>query len=153
MAQLLNGNEVVTPTKADAAIAKESGQKLAAHLGKAPARPLELKIGGTSEELVLPRSVVRVLVSLLNEMGKGHAVTLTPLRAELTTQQAADLLNVSRPYLVKLLDEATIPSRKVGSHRRVQLQDLLAYKQDFLARRQGSLEELAALGQKLGMGY
>ena len=76
MAQLLNGNEVITPSKADAVIAKESGQKLAAHLRKGRARPLELKIGGTGEELFLPRPVVRVLVSLLNEMGKGHAVAL-----------------------------------------------------------------------------
>jgi excisionase family DNA binding protein len=153
MAQLANGNEVVTPTKADSALAKESGQKLAAHLNDAGGLRLELKTGTATEELVLPPAALRLLVRALTEMGEGHAVTLTPLHAELTTQQAADLLNVSRPHLVKLLDEGSIPSRKVGTHRRVRLEDLLAYKREFLARRQAALGELAELSQDLKMGY
>ena len=152
MAQLGNGNEVVTPTKADAALAKESGRKLAAHLGETGLR-LEVRTGTESEELVLPPSALRLLVRLLAELGEGNAVTLTPLRAELTSQQAADLLNVSRPHLVKLLDEGTIPSRKVGTHRRVLLEEVLSYKKTFQARRQAALDELAALSQDLDMGY
>jgi excisionase family DNA binding protein len=150
MAQLLNGNEVVKPTKADSALAKVSSQQLAAHLGNAGLR-LELKTGTTSEELVLPPSALRLLVRILTEIGQGNAVTLTPIRAELTTQQAADLLNVSRPHLVKLLDEGAIPSRKVGSHRRVELEDLLVYKRNFLAKRHAALDELQALSQELDM--
>jgi excisionase family DNA binding protein len=153
MAQLLNGNEVVTPTKADSALAKESGQKLAAHMGAANGLRLEVKTGTVSEELVLPPSALRLLVRVLTELGEGNAVTLTPLRAELTTQQAADLLNVSRPHLVKLLDEGAIPGRKVGSHRRVLLTALLTYKREFEAKRQAALDELAALSQDLKMGY
>ncbi|MGP0064341.1 MAG: helix-turn-helix domain-containing protein [Isosphaeraceae bacterium] len=153
MAQLRNGNEVITPTDADSALAKDSSRQLAAYLEKADGLRLEVKTDTTSEELLLPTPVLRLLLRMLTEMGQGNAVTLTPLRAELTSQQAADLLNVSRPHLVKLLDEGAIPSRKVGTHRRVLLEDLLAYKRDFQARRQASLEELAALSQDLDMGY
>jgi excisionase family DNA binding protein len=153
MAQLLNGNEVVTPTKADSALAKESSEKLAVHLENTKGVRLHMQTGDKREELVLPPSALRLLVGILTELGQGNAVTLTPIRAELTTQQAADLLNVSRPHLVKLLDEGNIPSRKVGTHRRVQLEDLLAYKREFHARRQAALEELAALSQDLDMGY
>lgn len=153
MARLANGNEVVTPTEADAALARTCGPKLAAHLRQGRKFRVELKTGGTSEELVLPASALRLLVRALAEMGEGHAVTLTPLRAELTSQQAADLLNVSRPHLVKLLDEGAIPSRKVGAHRRVLVTDLLAYKREFEARRHAALDELQALSQDLGMGY
>ncbi len=153
MAQLLNGNEVFTPTDADSAVAKESSRRLAAHLGQSSGLRLEVTTETTSEELVLPPSALRLLVRVLTEMGQGNAVTLTPIRAELTTQQAADLLNVSRPHLVKLLDEGAIPSWKVGSHRRVQLEDVLAYKRDFEARRHAALDELQALSQDLDMGY
>ena len=151
--QRLNGNEVVTPTESDAALAKESSQKLAAHLDHAADVRLEMKTGATSEELVLPPSALRLLVRVLAEMGQGNAVTLTPLRAELTTQQAADILNVSRPHVVKLLDEGAVPSRKIGTHRRVLLEDLLAYKRDLQSRRHAVLDELQELSQDLDMGY
>jgi excisionase family DNA binding protein len=153
MAQVLNGNEVVTPTEADSALAKESGRRLATHLGNLGGLRLEVKTGTTSEELVLPPPALRLLLHALTELGQGNALTLTPIRAELTTQQAADLLNVSRPHLVKLLDEGAIPGHKVGSHRRVRLEDLLAYKQEFQARRHVALDELQALSQDLDMGY
>jgi excisionase family DNA binding protein len=153
MAQLLNGNEVVTPTKADTAVAKVSSEKLAAFLKSPKGVRLQITAGKKSDELILPTSALRALVRILTELGEGNAVTLTPIRAELTTQQAADLLNVSRPYLVKLLDEGAIPSRKVGSHRRVLLTDLLTYKREFLEKRQAALTELAGLSQDLKMGY
>ncbi|MDG3008307.1 excisionase family DNA-binding protein [Paludisphaera mucosa] len=149
--QLLNGNEVITPSKADAALAEESGRKLAAHLDRDAELRLEVK--GTKEELKLPATALRLLVRVLAELGRGNAITLTPLRAELTTQQAADLLNVSRPHLVKLLDEGAMPSTKVGSHRRVLLTNLMAYREEWHAKRHATLDELAALSQDLEMGY
>lgn len=151
MARLANGNEVVTPTKADAALAKELGERLASHGGSG--LRLKLRAGDSLEEMVLPTAAERLLLQALTELALGHAVALTPVHAELTTQQAADLLNVSRPHLVKLLDEGAIPSRKVGTHRRVRLDDLLAYRREFLARRQEALSELAAISQELDLGY
>ncbi len=114
MGHLVNGTEVVTPTAADTALAKESGAKLAARMGDAEGVRLQLKTGTKSEELILPASALRLLVGVLSELGQGNAVTLTPLRAELTTQQAADLLNVSRPHLVKLLDDGDLGQSRGG---------------------------------------
>ena len=86
-------------------------------------------------------------------MGKGNAVKIVPLKKELTTTEAAEILNVSRPYLVELLESGKIPFRKVGVRRRILYQDLMVYKQQIDAQRMSALAELAAQAQELNMGY
>jgi excisionase family DNA binding protein len=142
--------EPVAPTEAEAQMANDSGRRLARYAQ----RDLKLQIAGKhGEAITLPASAVRLLVRLLSEMAAGNTVTLVPIHAELTTQQAADSLGVSRPFLVKLLDEGSIPSRKVGTHRRVLFSDLMAYRQKTDKQRLKALDELAAQAQELKMGY
>jgi excisionase family DNA binding protein len=86
-------------------------------------------------------------------MALGHGVTVVSLPDELSSQQAADLLNVTRPYLIGLLEEGKIPSRLEGNHRRIRRDDLLAYKGQDDAKRLEALGELVAQAQELGMGY
>jgi len=99
----------------------------------------------------LPEEIGSLVHRLLSEVAQGHAVQLIPVQAELRTQEAADLLGVSRPHLVKLLDEGKLSSWKVGTHRRVKLQDLLAYRDQRDLERQQALQDLADLDQDLGL--
>lgn len=147
--------ETVAPTEADALLALESSRRLANHkLGQRSS--VMIQIGGNgenTESVAVPASALRLFVQLLAEMSHGNAVTLVPTHAELTTEQAADLLNVSPSYVVRLLDEGRIPSRTIGAHRRVRLNDLLNFKCDDDKTRGEILDQLTAEAQELGMGY
>jgi excisionase family DNA binding protein len=138
----------VMPTEAETRIAEESGRILAAHAQS------ELRVQlDDGQTLVLPQSVARLLSHILTEMAEGNAVTMIPIHAEMTTQEAADFLNVSRPHLVQLLERGGIPHRKVGTHRRVRFEDVRRYKAKVEADRNAALDELAQLSQDMGMGY
>ena len=139
------------PSEAEAMLAKATSRVLA---GRVKSRkPLRLRMlddpgKGTVE---IPASAVKMLQHILEEMARGNAVTLIPVHAELTTQEAADMLRISRPSLIQLLDEGKIEFRRVGTHRRVRLDGLLAYKRRADADRRAALAELAAYDQELGI--
>jgi excisionase family DNA binding protein len=156
MTTLISGNfETVAPSEADALLARESSRRLAIHkLGKRSSIRIQLLDNGEEAETVaIPASALRLFQQLLIEMSHGNAVTLIPTHAEMTTQQAADLLNVSRPYLVKLLDDGKIPCRTVGKYRRVRFDDLMAYKRKDDEARAKILDQLTTEAQELKMGY
>ena len=141
------------PTQDEVEQAKVSSRTLSKY---ASADRVQLAIrasNGESEDLVLPGHVIELLLSALAEISKGNAISIIPHHQEVSTQEAADLLNVSRPHLVSLLEKGDMPFRKVGAHRRVLLTDVLAYREQIEAKRKQALDELAALSQQENMGY
>lgn len=143
----------VPPSKDDAELARASGQRLAS-LARS-GRPLTLRIRDAEREatIELPAGAVKLLMAILEDMAAGRALTLVPQNVELTTQQAADVLNVSRPFLIQLLESKKLPYRLVGTHRRIRFEDVLKYKESIDAERRKVLDQLAHEAQKLGMGY
>lgn len=140
------------PNSEDAALAHASAQELSSLLSKQPnADRAHIKLD--DHDLILPRQALELLRHLLSEMAQGNAVTIVPRHAELTTQEAADILNVSRPYVVKLLESGEIPHHKVNKHRRILFEDLMKYKNQLDARTEVALDELTAIAQEYDMGY
>jgi excisionase family DNA binding protein len=134
-------------------LARVSGQRLLRYAGRN--RPLCLRVmdAGQEQSLELPAKAVDLLMEILEVMAAGRGVSLIPENAELTTVQAAEILNVSRPFLIKLLDAGALPHRKVGSHRRILMEDVMAYKNRIDREREAVLDELAADAQRNDMGY
>jgi excisionase family DNA binding protein len=122
---------------------------------RATSRKVQVRPEGEGRPIsaTVPREAFELFLEILGQMANGNGVTIVPVHAELTTQQAADLLNVSRPHLVSLLDERRIPFRMVGAHRRVKAADLLAYQQRDEAGRKKMLDELTTEAEKHGLGY
>jgi excisionase family DNA binding protein len=146
-------NLIHLPTAHEAEEAKITSRALSKY---AYNERLHIKIANNNnepEDLILPSYAINLLLEILTEMSKGNAITVMPIHAELSTQETAELLNVSRPHLVELLEQGKIPFRKVGTHRRVLAKDVFDYKQRIDTDRLKVLNELTAQAQELGMGY
>ncbi|HNR22207.1 MAG TPA: helix-turn-helix domain-containing protein [Steroidobacteraceae bacterium] len=138
------------PTEDEIAQAREAGRQLARLLPK-DQRPLRLVTDNNRHEMIaLPPGAVRLFLDVLTQLGQGRAVTILPKKVELTTQDVADYLNVSRPYVVKLIETGKLPARTVGTRRRVAFQDLVKFDEVDRKRRRATLDELARLDQELG---
>lgn len=139
-------------SEADADVAKEAGRLLASHLKNGVPMQLRILAGNAKKTTVkLPAPAVGLLVRILEEMARGNAMTIVPVHTELTTQEAADMLNISRPSLIQLLDEGKIEYRRVGTHRRVRFKALMKYKRQADEARRAALNELAAYDQELAI--
>lgn len=145
-------DESILPSTQEVRLANESSKKLSAYVKATHSSVVEFK-GTHGEKISIPAKAATLLMTILNQMAKGNAVTLIPVESELTTQEAAALLNVSRPYLVALLKKGAIPFRLVGTKRRILLKDILKYKEDIDKKRLGILKDLANEAQKYDMGY
>ena len=146
----------VSPVAPDEEAMRESAralERVQAYLVRQPKGPATVRLSDDErdDELVVPRVALELLARVLAHLANGQGVSIVPANAELTTQQAADMLNVSRPYLIGLLDAGEIEYRKVGTHRRVLAGSLLEYKRSDDARRRTSADELSVLTQEMGM--
>jgi excisionase family DNA binding protein len=140
--------------EAEVRAAMQGQRVLAAHLATGPATQT-IQIPGSDRaphQVEVPTTALRLLGDVLAELAAGNAVRVVPVHAELTTQDAADLLNVSRPHLVKLLEEGALPFHRAGKHRRVRFADLMQFKAAREAASHDAMKALAeqALGLKLG---
>lgn len=145
-----------TAGREDARVAQEALETVKKYLSSHPSTPavIELVTAGSDQEeerLVVPRSVVELVARILTYMADGDAVSVVPHHAQLTTQQAADLLNVSRPYLIKLLEHEVIEYTKVGKHRRIQASSLMAYKRQDDQKRRKAADALSSLSEDMGL--
>lgn len=142
------------PSEAASRVAQEAVRAFSTYSRSHRPSHVEVRADGDGvTSVTVPVEAFDLLVEVLTHLANGHGVTVLPVRAELTTQQAADMLNVSRPFVIKLLDSGALPYRKIGSHRRIRLQDLLTYKSLDDARRKAAVDALAAEAQALGLGY
>jgi len=139
------------PSAKESELAQRSSRLLAACIGHGEAARLRVIEG--NETIDVPVSAMRMLVEILNQMAQGNAVSIVPIHAELTTQQAADFLNVSRPFVVNLIGQGHLSYRKVGTHRRVAFEELLRYRKQNQVERMSALDALTREAQELEMGY
>lgn len=143
------------PTREEALLARACSQGLSAVIDtRSEAQEITLTDReGVAHKVAIPVSALRMFVELLTELGEGNMVKLVPIHAELTTQEAADLLNISRPTLIRLLDDGELVYHRVGNRRKILFSDLQAYKKTLEEKRLAALDEMSSLDQDLGMGY
>jgi excisionase family DNA binding protein len=144
-------NDPTIPTAEEAILAREVSRALERQPGE---HTLSLLVTAAEHEattLQLPQGAASLLTEILKQMAEGNAVSLMPVEPEITTQQAANLLCVSRPYLVGMIDKGELPARMVGNQRRLPLKDVLAYRLQNQAKRRAVLDEMSALHQEMGL--
>lgn len=144
---IYRNTDIVEPDESEREMARVAAQQLA----NLDAKNVCVQVGDESNCVALSAGAVRLLVRALEIMSEGDAVVLTPLHSELSTQQAAEILKVSRPYLVKLLDEGALTSHKVGTHRRVRLHHVLEYKRANDEKSHAIMDEIQAEAQAMGL--
>lgn len=108
---------------------------------------------GAQPTVELPPAALKLIGQLLGAMGEGRPITLMPSKQEFSTVEAANFLNVSRPFVIKEIENGRLPHRKVGSHRRVAFDDLVTYAREMRKRQEGALERMAENARELGLGY
>jgi excisionase family DNA binding protein len=143
----------INPGDVDAEVAERAARRIRDYLASHPGDDLLEVLGETGDDdaLVIPRATAVMFAQILDLLGQGRGVQILPREAELTTQQAADMLNVSRPYFIGLLESGKISFRKVGRHRRIKFEALMEYKRQDDLERRAAADDLADLSEELGL--
>jgi excisionase family DNA binding protein len=139
------------PSEDDTELSKKSSRILATHLSANVHQIRIVGSDGLEHEVTIPAVAYRSLIDVLAQMAQGNSVSLVPIHAELTTQEAADLLNVSRPYLIKQIEAGELSHHKIGKHRRIHFNDLMAYKERIDRETAAALDEMVKISQELGL--
>ena len=137
------------PTSEDVELAKAALRKIRPHQDGASAGNAQEDADRLFAPLGLPKGVVQLLVTMLRETAEGHVVTLIPGQKEMTTQEAAEFLNVSRPFLIRQLNNGQLPYRLVGKHRRIKFEDLLSYQRSCAVNQDRALQDLVELSEDM----
>lgn len=145
--------ELITPTENEQAEAQAGSRFLSQTLQKH--EPVRLRAGTAedAEEVILSGNLALLMQNVLDAVAQGQTVTVLPAQTEMTTNEAADILGVSRPHLVKLLNGGHIAFRQVGTKRRIPVRDVLRYREETKAKRLQTLQALQDDAQALDMGY
>lgn len=143
-------------TKEDQKIAINSLQRfqvVSQRIKSSRNKGVKIKVQETGEFITIPKKALTLLSAIIQNMAEGKTISIVPSNSEVSTQQAADMLNVSRPHLIKLLETKNIPFKKVGSHRRILLKDIMYYKEQLDKQREAQLDFLSNQAQDLNLGY
>jgi excisionase family DNA binding protein len=141
------------PTRNEQRIAQENKEILNRIVRKLKKSIIEIEVTGEKDPIKIPVSALKHLNTIIELIAQGKAITVNPVDAEITTQEAAEILYVSKSFVVKLLEDGKIPYHKVGAHHRIKLKDLLVYKEQMEKDRKEALTELTRISQELGLDY
>ncbi len=143
--------DITKPSKQEQKTAMESYNALEAMLESLNTEITEIEIEETKEKIKIPLNALKLLAKILKETSRGNPVSIVPIAAEITTQGAAELLNCSRPHIVKLLDNGGISFTKIGRHRRIKIEDIMKYKKEVKEKQKALLIKMMKEDQELGL--
>lgn len=148
---MIYSENIKKPSKTDRILALAASAGLSIALAKFRSQSLEIEIQETQEKIKIPRAALEILAEVLEATSKGKPVTVVPIDTEMTTQAAAELLGCSRPHLVKLLEEGEIPFTKIGKHRRVKFEDVMAYRKRMKERQKELIIKIMQADEESGL--
>lgn len=156
MSNIDRAGQIASPTLSaqDVEMARTAQRRIMKALSRSRTAAITLTTAdGEHPSIELPPAALKLIGQLLGAMSEGRPITLKPAKQEFSTVEAADFLNVSRPFVIKEIDEGRLPHRKVGTHRRVAVEDLLDYAREMRKRQEHALDKMAENARELGLDY